>query len=293
MQHLVTRTEFSDDDIKIIMEAQADRWWTNVFTSVAVTEGSPRKCRHCSRRNENVAHILTMSGTLHPDSITSLVKKRHNQGVEKLAHFIDQGCDQWEVIAIEGKHTNQSTHQIISDYRQARQRPDLIISNTNNGNIYVLDITFAQDRGLIQEDEWNKSTNRMGPHWDQWDKYGILKDKSSHKQTDSAPFHPHTGKRQKTDKVPFISSRARYYHRYTTIASLNQAKIGVIAIGVCGWVPSLTRQILWDLEGSKPPTNKFRFSHLSPDSLLKDLSETALKFIPLIYRKWTKSYRKS
>jgi hypothetical protein len=293
--YLNTRSTYSDKDIKTIMGAQADRWWTNVFGSITTSSEKSRKCRHCKKRNETAAHILTMTSKDHPDAITALVRTRHNEGLASLAKFINSDCDQWKILSIDGKNMTTHTHQIITDYRRANKRPDMILSRIGTNKLLVLDVSYAQDRGLIQEDEWEGSTNKIGPHWDRWDKKGILIDQTKIAPTTSssttnheepAGYHPSSGKRQISKTPPHISTRARYYHRYAEIAKKHKAQLGVIAIGVCGWAPNLTRQTLWKLTEDNMPANALHLKQNSPDTLLREMVDVAIKHIPLIYRKW-------
>ena len=149
-------------------------------------------------------------------------------------------------------------------------------------------MTYPGDRGLIQEDEWKEASSSVDKDWNKWNEKGILKEEPKQEQMEEGPaYHRMTGTRQQWENPPYICSRARYYHRYGQIAKLNDAKLMVAAIGVCGWTPTLTRNTLSYIADTQR-TKRIIIKEGTGDTMACKVIDIAIRYIPKLYREWCK-----
>ena len=132
------------------------------------------------------------------------------------------------------------------------------------------------------------TSSSVNKDWNKWNEKGILNEGLEQEQTAEGPaYHKTSGTRQQWDNPPYICSRARYYHRYGHIARLNNAKVMLVAIGVCGWTPTLTRNTLSYIADT-PRTKSIIIKKGTGDAMACKLMDIALRYIPKLYREWCK-----
>jgi hypothetical protein len=227
-----------------------------------------------------------MVGKGHPPAMQDITRARHNEALNALAQWIEKDiCD---IRTIEGKTRTGTECNIATQYRTNGLRPDMILQKKDNHEIFIVDMTYPGDRGLIQEDEWIEASSCVNRNWDKWDKHGILKEEFKQEQLMGEPeYHKNSGVRQQWGKPPHICSRAKYYHRYGQIATLNEANLMVVAIGVCGWTPTLTRNTLSYIADT-PMTKRIMIKEGTGDTMACKLIDIALRYMPKLYREWCK-----